>query len=238
MNKLSKDSENAKEFIKKNKDLLFEKFASNKIYKPNENPISLFMAGSPGAGKTEYSKALIKIVKSSVNPIVRIDADEIRKMIPQYNGANSDIVQSAASIGVHKLYNYVLKNKLNAMIDGTFAKFEIVHRNIERSLSRNRSVGIYYIYQDPLVAWEFTKKREKLEGRKVPKGAFVESFFNAKENVIKIKSIFKDKVKVYLVIKNYSNNIERFYPKVDCVDKYLKDNYNEESLYDLLKNEI
>jgi hypothetical protein len=49
MNKLSKDSEGAKEFIKKNKRLLFEKFASGKIYQPNENPISLLMAGSPGA---------------------------------------------------------------------------------------------------------------------------------------------------------------------------------------------
>lgn len=238
MSKLSEDSEDAKKFIKRNKRLLFEKFASAKIYQPNENPISLFMAGSPGAGKTEYSKALIKMAKSSANPIVRIDADEIREMIPQYNGANSDVVQSAASIGVHNLYNYVLKNKLNAMIDGTFAKFEIVHKNIERSLSRNRPVGIYYVYQDPLLAWEFTKKREKLEGRKVPKEVFIKSFLNAKKNVIKIKSIFKDKVKIYLVIKNYSNNVERFYPKVDCVDKYLKNNYNKESLYDLLKNKI
>ena len=59
MSKLSKNSENAKKFIKKNKDLLFEKFAGGKIYQPNENPISLFMAGSPGAGKTEYSKRFI-----------------------------------------------------------------------------------------------------------------------------------------------------------------------------------
>ena len=56
MGKLSQDSEEAKKFIKKNKNLLFEKFASDKIFKPNEKPISLFMAGSPGAGKTEYSK--------------------------------------------------------------------------------------------------------------------------------------------------------------------------------------
>ena len=60
MNKILKDSEDAKEFIKKNKSLLFEKFASDKIYKPNDKPISLFMAGSPGAGKTEYSKRFIK----------------------------------------------------------------------------------------------------------------------------------------------------------------------------------
>ncbi|MBU4257067.1 zeta toxin family protein [Patescibacteria group bacterium] len=238
MSKLLKDSERAKEFIKKNKRLLFEKFASDKIYKPNEKPISLFMAGSPGAGKTEYSKALIELAKNSANPIVRIDADEIREIIPQYNGANSDVVQAAASIGVHKLYDYVLKNRLNAMIDGTFASFEISNRNIKRSLSRDRSVGIYYVYQDPLVAWEFTKKRERLEGRRAPKRVFIESFINAKKNVVKIKSIFKDKVKVYLVIKNYSNNIEKFYPKVNDIDSHLKIKYSEEKLNQLLKDKI
>ena len=60
-----KQSLAANEFIKKNKKLLFEKFACDKIYKPRENPILLFMAGSPGAGKTEYSKALIEIAKKS-----------------------------------------------------------------------------------------------------------------------------------------------------------------------------
>ncbi len=238
MNKLSKDSEDAKEFIKKNKRLLFEKFANDKIYKPNKTPISLFMAGSPGAGKTEYSKALIEIAKKSAKPIVRIDADEIREMLPQYNGANSDVVQNAASIGVHKLYDYILKNRLNAMIDGTFANFEIVHRNIKRSLSRGRSVGIYYIYQDPIVAWEFTKKREKLEGRRVPRKVFIESFFNSKINVNKIKSIFKDDVKIYLVIKNYSNNIEKFYPKVVNIDNHIKTMYSKEKLNQLLRDEI
>ena len=232
MSKLLEDSESAKEFIKKNKNLLFEKFASSKIYKPNENPISLFMAGSPGAGKTEYSKRFIERFDSN---IVRIDADEIREIIPQYNGANSDVVQGAASIAVDMLYSYTLKNKYNLLLDGTFAKFNIVYRNIERSINKNREVAIHYIYQDPLVAWEFTKKREKLEGRMVPKKVFIESFFNAKNNVIKIKSIFKDKIKVYLIIKDYSNNIKESYLDVH-IDSYLKIKYSERKLNEILKD--
>ena len=231
MNKLLTDSGNAKTFIKKNKDLLFEKFASGKIYQPNENPISLFMAGSPGAGKTEYSKRFIERFDSN---IVRIDADEVRKIIPQYNGANSDVVQGAASIAVDILYSYTLKNKYDLLLDGTFAKFEIVYRNIERSINKNREVAIHYIYQDPLVAWEFTKKREKIEGRKVPKEVFIKSFFNAKNNVVKIKSIFKDKIKVYLIIKDYSNNIKESYLDVH-IDSYLKTKYSERELNEILK---
>ena len=232
MNKLLKDSEDAKEFIKKNKNLLFEKFASSKIYQPNKNPISLFMAGSPGAGKTEYSKRFIERFDSD---IVRIDADEIREIIPQYNGANSDVVQGAASIAVDILYNYTLNNKYDLLLDGTFAKFEIVYRNIERSINKNREVAIHYIYQDPLVAWEFTKKREKIEGRKVPKEVFIKSFFNAKNNVVKIKSIFKDKIKVYLIIKDYSNNIKDSYLDVH-IDSYLKTKYSKEELNEGLKD--
>ncbi|MDP3042897.1 MAG: zeta toxin family protein [bacterium] len=188
MNNPLTDSERAKEFIKKNKRLLFEKFASDKIYKPNEKPISLFMAGSPGAGKTEYSKRFIEKFNSDM---IRIDADDIRQIIPQYNGANSDVVQGAASIAVDILYSHALKNKYNLLLDGTFAKFDIVYRNVERSIDKNREVMICYIYQDPLVAWAFTKKREKLEGRMVPKKAFIEAFINARKNVIKIKSIIK-----------------------------------------------
>jgi len=235
MTELGKKIDEANEFIKANKKLLFETFASSKIYKPREKPITLFMAGSPGAGKTEYSKALVEAAKEEASPIVRIDADEIREIIPQYTGHNSDLVQRAASTGVHKLYDYCLKNKLDAMIDGTFANFEIAKRNIERSLSRDREVAVYYVYQDPLIAWDFTKKREKLEGRRVSREVFLKAFFDARANVDKIKSIYKDQIKLYLVFKNYSNNAHKFYPRIKNIDKYIQDNYTKQSLDKLLK---
>lgn len=231
-----KQIDEANEFIKANKKLLFETFASSEIYKLREKPITLFMAGSPGAGKTEYSKALVETAKEEASPIVRIDADEIREIIPQYTGYNSDLVQRAASTGVHKLYDHCLKNKLDAMIDGTFANFEIAKRNIERSLNRGREVAVYYVYQDPLIAWDFTKKREKLEGRKISKKVFIRAFFNARTNVNKIKSIYKDQIKLYLVFKDYSNNAHKFYPRVENIDKYIQDNYTRQSLDKLLKN--
>ena len=224
-------SEEAKKFIKSNKQLLFKKFADGDILKPKENPVSIFMAGSPGAGKTEYSKRLIKKFESD---IARIDADEIREIIPCYTGANSDVVQGAASIGVDILYNYTLKNKYNLLLDGTFSKFNIAYRNIERSINKGRQVIVCYVYQEPLAAWEFTKKREKIEGRKIPQKAFVESFINAKNNVVKIKSLFQKKVEVYLIIKDYTNNIKNSYFDV-YIDSYIKKNYTKEDLYNILK---
>ncbi|MFH1413103.1 MAG: zeta toxin family protein [bacterium] len=232
MLKLNKESEEAKLFIKKNKKLLYEKFASDNILKFKDKPISIFMAGSPGAGKTEYSKRFIQKFEGD---IARIDADEIREIIPQYIGSNSDIVQGAASIGVDILYDYVLKKKYNLLLDGTFAKFDIAIRNIERSINKNRKVVICYIYQEPQIAWEFTKKREKIEGRKIPKKIFIEAFVNAKKNVEKIKKIFKNKVEVYLIIKDYTNNIKESHFDV-YLDSYLTSGYTQDDLNKILKN--
>ena len=113
-----RQSKEAEKYIKEHKALLIEKFASENIYVPDVHPVSLFMAGSPGAGKTEVSKRLIEEFE---NKPVRIDADEIRSMFDGYTGANAHIFQSACTIGVHKLYDYVLKRGFNAILDGTFA---------------------------------------------------------------------------------------------------------------------
>jgi len=232
MPNLNKISEEAKQVIKKNKKLLYNNFTSDNLLKPKDRPVSIFMAGSPGAGKTEYSK---RFIQKFAGDIARIDADEIREIIPQYTGANSDIVQGAASIGVDVLFNHVLKKKYNLLLDGTFAKLDIAHRNIERCLNKGREVAICYIYQEPLIAWEFTKKREKIEGRRIPKRAFIESFINSKKNVKKIKEIFKNKVEIYLIIKDYTNNIKEFYFDV-YIDSYLKKKYTKDDLKRILKN--
>lgn len=235
MNKLTQ-AEEAKKFIKKNKKLLIEKFANKKRFLSVNYPFSIFMAGSPGAGKTETSKALIRLFSKfkPATKIVQIDADEIKEIIPQYNGHNSNVVQGASSLGVEKLYDYVLKNRQNVILDGTFANYNISKKNIERSINKNREVAIFYIHQDPIIAWEHTKKREKLEGRYVPKNTFIESYFLAKDNANKIKNMFKNKVYLYLIDKHYQHRTETSYQNVSNIDYYIKFKYNKKQLKDKL----
>src|SRR3989338_11007487 len=114
----AKLEEEAFRFIKANRQELIRKFANPSLYKPVENPISLFMAGSPGAGKTEVSKSLVKRFKDAP---IRIDADEIRKVCEGYKGSNAHVFQKAANKGVNILFDYALKEKLNLILDGTFA---------------------------------------------------------------------------------------------------------------------
>lgn len=226
----------ARDFIKKEKRSLVGKFCSLDKFPPAKKPFTIFMAGSPGAGKTEFSRDFITLFSEykDAAEIVRIDADEIKKSIPQYNGKNSDIVHGAASLGVEKIYDHVLKYSQNAIMDGTFAKYGIAFENVNRSLKKNRIVSIFYLYQDPLIAWDFTRKREELEGRYIPKDAFIETLYKAKENVNAIKKEFGKDVVVNIVIKNYLNEVEKIKFNVDNIDNHIKMQYDNNSLNEIL----
>lgn len=227
----------ANTFIRTHKKEICSIFADISKYPPVHNPTSYFMAGSPGAGKTEYSKAFIKILceKEPERKIVRIDADEIRDHIPFYNGKNSYIIQPAASLGVEKILDYVFKNDQDFLLDGTLASFTVAYKDITRSLRHHRKVGIVYIYQDPLIAWDFTKKRELVEGRSIPKKAFIEAFFLAEENVRKLKKEFGSDINLTLVIRNINQGIEKSAFNIDTIDSYLKISYTPGSLDGLLE---
>lgn len=226
-------------YVKKNKKQIIKKFVENSIsHGENSNLIAMFMAGSPGAGKTEFSKRLLE--EPGLKSLVRIDPDEIREILPKklYTGKNSDIVQRSASKGAHLLFDYVMKKKLNFLLDGTFSNLKNSKKNIERLIKKEyKSIDIWYIYQDPIVAWNFVKRREALDGRKITKQDFVEKFFKAIENVNEIKRIFKKSVKLNLIVRNMNNEgIENFQLNIDNLDSHLKFAYNKKSLYKVLKN--
>lgn len=237
MDDSSQIASKARNYIKANKSKLCQRFANLSAYPSVENPSAYFMAGSPGAGKTEFSKSFIKelIEKEPTRRIVRIDADEVRDFIPFYDKTNAHKIQGAAALGVEKLLDYVLKNNQDFVLDATFADYEKSRTNILRAIHKNRKVGIIYLYQDPIIAWEFTQKREALEGRNIPLEMFITAFFAAKENVNKIKAEFGDKVELWLIIKNLEQGIEKTHFNIDNVDSYLKIDYTKQSLKEKLK---
>jgi UDP-N-acetylglucosamine kinase len=239
MSLLTPISLDALNFIKrkdKQKELC-DKFSSLETFPPVSNPSAYFLAGSPGAGKTEYSKSFIKGLEET-NPkrkIVRIDPDEIREFIPQYNHRNTCEIHSAAYRGVDILLNHVFKYNQEFLLDGTFAHYQPSRRNVERAIRDQRNVGILYIYQNPLVAWDFTKKREAFEGRNIPKDVFINDFFAAKENVNKIKEDFKDKVEIWLIVKNNLQGVERTEFNIKNIDYYIPTQFSVDSLQTMLK---
>jgi predicted ABC-type ATPase len=208
------------------KEKLIESFASPSFYFPEPRPITLFMAGSPGAGKTEVSKGFIK--RFTQKP-VRIDADEIRSLCPGYNGSNSSLFQKCADKGINILYDFCLEKNYSIILDGTFAYCDAIH-NIERSLKRKRTVEVWFIYQDPIQAWKITKAREVIEGRNVPLDVFVSSYFKSQKNVNEAKEKFGDKISLNFILKNFEGGFEKLKVNIDKIDSYIPKSYTEETL--------
>ncbi|MEJ0053381.1 MAG: zeta toxin family protein [bacterium] len=215
-------------FVKSHRKEIIEKFAHPDACRPVNKPVSLFMAGSPGAGKTEVSKGFMRRFKDMP---IRIDADDIRMLCDGYTGANAHLFQSAANKGVNILYDYALEKNLNCILDGTFA-YGNAPENISRSLSRSRLVEIWFVFQDPVKAWEFTKVREVTESRHVSRDVFIRSFKGARENVVAVKEQFGKAVELNVLIKDYEDGTEDVHLNVSSVelDRLTRGRYSVEEL--------
>jgi len=222
-----KISDDAVKYMKSHKKEIIEKYVS--CCPQTDNPVSIFMAGSPGAGKTEVSKRLVD--EFDKRPL-RIDADELRALCPNYIGTNAHLFQKAANRGVHILFDAAIKKqKCNLVLDSTFAYADAM-RNIHRSLNRNRRVEIWFIYQEPILAWEFTKAREKVETRKISKDVFVNTYLNAHKNIILAKKEFGDLMQLHLLVKNTNNTDGILYSNIDTkkLDSFISKAYTKEDL--------
>lgn len=149
----------AEDFARINKNKIAKRVTDINTFPPDEFPVSVFMAGSPGAGKTESSINLIAKLTKDKNSVLRIDSDELRKEFTDYNGSNSSLFISATSIIADKIHDIAIDNKQSFIFDGTLTNLKRSRKNIQRSLDKNRFVQILYVYQDPLQAWKFVKAR-------------------------------------------------------------------------------
>lgn len=226
-------SEEAVAFAKANRKEIAKRLTDPLVYAPDECPVSIFMAGSPGAGKTETSIEFLNRFESSS---VRIDPDLLRAEIPSYTGGNAYLFQHAVSVLVEKLHDQALKQKQSFLLDGTSANFDIVSRNIRRSLRRGRFVLIIYVYQNPALAWKFVTAREQVEGRNIPLSEFVRQYFSARDAVNRLKSEFGHAVTVDVLLKNDSGGTRLYEENVQCVDDHIRENYDPVSLLGILKS--
>lgn len=232
--------------IKSRRKEIIQKFA-NDSFPSVSTPVAILMAGSPGAGKTEFSRRFAdafadgllkevfpKDISVEFSKVVCIDPDEIRDMLSQYNGTNAYLFQGAVSNGVAKLIDYCHHEKKSYILDGTLSKYEIAKGNIERALGRGRPVIIAYVYQDPFRAWMFTQEREKVEGRRIGKDVFIEEFFAAREAVDRLKREFGNRVQVWFIQRDFTSNSYEINLNVDKIDGLAKITYSKNELQEKL----
>ena len=67
--------EEALAYAKKHRNEIARRLTDPTIFVPEANPVSVFMAGSPGAGKTEASIELINLKGAGGAKVLRIDPD-------------------------------------------------------------------------------------------------------------------------------------------------------------------
>lgn len=216
--------ERAIQFAKDNKKNIARRLTSLELYPRETDPVSIFMAGSPGAGKTETSLALIETVGG---PILRIDPDELRSEFPEYDGHNAHLFQGAVSILVDRILDEAFSNKQSFLLDGTLTNAVKAEHNIARSLRKGRAVQILFVYQDPCQAWQFVCARETVEGRHIDLDTFVRQYFEARRVVNALKAQFGADIKVDLLLKNNDGSNRSYQANVDNIDHYAPEAYDD-----------
>ena len=204
-------------------------------FSTEKNPVSIFMAGAPGAGKTESSKQLLR----NAGHILRIDADELREdfKICGYNGKNSHLFQKATSKLVHKIHDEALRSSISFLLDGTFASESMAEQNIKRSLKRGRIVFVVFVYQTPLIAWDFVLNREEVEGRRIRPEDFEKKFCASREVANKMKEKFQGKIDLMLLSKNINGTNKFFQKSIQRIDDHIPEKYSEEQILKKILNQ-
>jgi len=221
-------SDEALRFARSNKKMIARRLTDKAIYPPEEAPVSVYMAGSPGAGKTEASIALVNLFADT--PILRIDPDELRSEFVAYTGGNSWLFQRGVSILVEKILDFAMDQQQSFLLDGTFSNIDVARRNVDRSLRKGRFVQILYVYQDPRLAWDFDKAREEAEGRRIRKEHFIDQYFAARDVVNALKLEYGGDIHVDLLLKHIDNSGRLYKAGVEKIDYHIPERHTRADL--------
>ena len=215
-----KSQENSSlEYARTNKKRIVNEYFRKFPYESSTTPSGIFMAGLPGAGKTEFVDRLI----DNVTPFpVHIDMDEIAERIKGYKPQSAHIFKGAANIILERVFDHAVNKKINFILDGTFGHDKAIP-NVERAIESKHGfqVRLYYIYQDPIIAWKNTIAREKVEHRKIDVDGFIETFFKLRDNVQYVFNNLQSLVPITVVEKNPDLSDGKVVDNPQNIDKYI-----------------
>lgn len=210
-------------FAKANRKAIARQRTDTTLYPPEECPVAVYMAGSPGAGKTEAS---IELIDNLGGQVLRIDPDELRHELPGYTGGNSHLFQRAVSTLVDRMLDTAFAQSQSFILDGTLTNEDKAIANIERALRKDRAVQLLYVYQEPMQAWAFVQARERSEGRRIQSETFIQQYFGARQVVNRLKARFDGDLRVDLLLKNVDGTNRTFVNNVDQIDSHIPEKYD------------
>lgn len=223
---------NPKAWARANKKAFANKMITSAGVEPHDEPAAFFMAGLPGAGKTEFTKNLIGELSLKT---VRIDMDEIATHIDGYEPQQAHAFREAASDVLNALLDRSLHRKVDFIMDGTFRSSKAI-ANILRCQEKGYIIKLLFVYQEPLLAWEFTKAREIVEKRAIDREGFIDAYFDIFSNIDQLATMNIANLTIDFVIKDADNTVGYWYQDVcaDDIDKYIVKRYNRDELERML----
>jgi len=202
-------NEDTQEYVPSRRKLhadIINKFKKEVVCITKGQPIAIFMGGSPASGKSsflrKYSPYLLK------EEILKIDADEVRAMLPEYDGYNA----SQTHLETKDIVNTLLSNKnigipcdFDLIYDGTMNNVKSYIPLMD--ILRKRGYKIFIVYMDKVPKDVIIKRaleRYKKSGRFVPLEV-IEDFFEKGKTAF---NQLKKEVDGYMVIDGSNQDYE------------------------------
>jgi predicted ABC-type ATPase len=182
------DVEQAKTWAKTraNQDRVVHSFFDDN--KPKENRVAFFMAGVPGAGKTEFTE---RTILEASPDLVSVEHDKLVEYIDGYTPETYYNYRKAGSVLVTRVFDECLKNGYAFVFDGTLSHENGI-RNIRKCLQKKYKVIVIYLVQDAVKAWELTQARETVKKRSIEREGFIETCNKINANLTNIFNELKD----------------------------------------------
>ena len=226
------DVEQAKDWAKNkaNQETTLQAFFRDN--KPKKGKIAFFMAGIPGAGKTEFTE---RTIREASPELISVEHDKLVEYIDGYTPETYYNYRKAGSILVTRVFSECIKNSYAFVFDGTLSHQNGM-RNIKKCLANDYSVIVVYLVQSAAKAWELTQAREIVKKRAIEKEGFIETCNKINANLVSILDKFKehDKFSFWLIDKQGEQDMKMATAiihspslnKAGEIEKALQKNYN------------
>jgi len=110
---------------------IIDKLVGNALCTDQIEPIAIIMGGAPGSGKSTFLKNNAPYLQS--DKIWKVDADEVRSMLPEYRGWNSPVTHEESKDVVNMLLDrYDTPCKHDLLYDGTMSNVKKYRPLIKR----------------------------------------------------------------------------------------------------------
>lgn len=160
-----------------------------------ERPVCILTAGPPGSGKSTFLKRFAPYMTS--DQIVKVDADYIRSMLPEYKGWNSNSTHLEAKDIVGQAIKYISTPcRHDVLYDGTMntpAKYFPLINQLKRY---GYKIYIIFLEVPEKVSRERALKRYQNSGRYVPDEVISSFFSHAPDHFLEIKSMVDGWIRV------------------------------------------